>query len=125
MGFQDDMKFDDKGLLTAIVQDWKTGEVLMCAFMNKEALARTMEQKLAHFYSRSRQKLWCKGETSGHTQEVKKLYIDCDADAVLVKVKQNGGACHMGYRSCFYRKVEGDGSLTVTGEKVFDPDKVY
>ncbi|MCD4766953.1 MAG: phosphoribosyl-AMP cyclohydrolase [Methanosarcinales archaeon] len=116
------LKFDDKGLITAIAQDHETNEILMLAFMNLEALEKTVETGKAHYFSRSRGKLWLKGESSGHVQLVHDMYIDCDADAVLMKVEQlGGGACHMGYRSCFYRTLEGD----VISEKVFDPEDVY
>lgn len=116
------LKFDDKGLLTAIAQDYKTDEILMVAFMDREALEKTVETKSAHYYSRSRGKQWQKGETSGHVQIVHEMYIDCDADAVLMKVEQiGGGACHTGYRSCFYRSVDG----SVVGKKVFNPEDVY
>jgi len=118
------LKFDDKGLVTAIAQDWKTGEVLMVAFMNDEAVRKTLETGTMHYWSRSRQKLWLKGETSGHTQQVRSVAIDCDADAILFKIEQAGGACHEGYRSCFFREWQ-DGELTVIGEKVFDKDQVY
>ena len=116
------LKFDDKGLITAIAQDHETNDILMLAFMNLEALEKTVETGKAHYFSRSRGKLWFKGESSGHVQLVHDMYIDCDADAVLIKVEQlGGGACHMGYRSCFYRTLEGD----VVSEKVFDPEDVY
>ena len=116
------LKFDDKGLITAIAQDHETNEILMLAFMNLEALEKTVETGKAHYFSRSRGKPWFKGESSGHVQLVHDMYIDCDADAVLMKVEQlGGGACHMGYRSCFYRTLEGD----MVGEKVFDPEDVY
>lgn len=116
------LKFDDKGLITAIAQDHETNEILMLAFMNLEALEKTVETGKAHYFSRSRGKLWLKGESSGHVQLVHDMYIDCDADAVLIKVEQlGGGACHMGYRSCFYRTLEGD----VVSEKVFNPEDVY
>ncbi|KAF5422075.1 MAG: phosphoribosyl-AMP cyclohydrolase [Methanosarcinales archaeon] len=116
------LKFDDKGLITAIAQDHETNEILMLAFMNLEALEKTVETGKAHYFSRSRGKLWLKGESSGHVQLVHDMYIDCDADAVLMKIEQlGGGACHMGYRSCFYRTLEGD----VVSEKVFDPEDVY
>ncbi len=120
-----DFKFDDKGLIPAIIQDYKTGEVLMLAYMNKESVEKTIKEKKAWFYSRSRQKLWLKGETSGNVQVVKAFYFDCDQDAILVKVRQIGdAACHTGYRSCFYRKLEGK-KIKVVGKKVFDPKKVY
>jgi phosphoribosyl-AMP cyclohydrolase len=116
------LKFDDKGLITAIAQDHETNEILMLAFMNLEALEKTVETGKAHYFSRSRGKLWLKGESSGHVQLVHDMYIDCDADAILMNVEQLGsGACHMGYRSCFYRTLEGD----VISEKVFDPEDVY
>jgi phosphoribosyl-AMP cyclohydrolase len=113
------------GLVPAIVQNHETGEVLMLAYMNQEAWDKTLATGRAHFWSRSRKKLWCKGETSGHFQELREVYVDCDLDTVLLKVRQVGGAaCHEGYRSCFYRKVEG-GDIKVVGDKVFDPKKVY
>ncbi|MCZ7358230.1 MAG: phosphoribosyl-AMP cyclohydrolase [Candidatus Methanoperedens sp.] len=115
-----DLKFED-GLITAIAQDYETGEVLMVAYMDEEALNKTIETKRAFYWSRSRRKLWKKGESSGHEQIVHEILIDCDADAVLLKVEQIGGACHTGYRSCFYRTIEGK----VIGEKLFDPDEVY
>ena len=117
-----ELKFDDKGLITAIAQDYQTNDILMLAFMNLEALEKTVDTGKAHYYSRSRGKQWLKGESSGHVQMVHEMYIDCDADAVLMKVEQlGGGACHMGYRSCFYRTLEGD----VVSEKVFNPEDVY
>ena len=124
MEWIDKIKFDSHGLMPAVVQDYKTNEVLMVAYMNKEAIQKTVDQRKTHFYSRSRSKMWFKGETSGHTQEVKSIFIDCDMDCLLVKVKQNGGACHTGFLSCFYREFK-DGSFIETGKKVFDPDKVY
>ncbi len=117
-----EIKFDNKGLVPAIIQDAHTGEVLMVAYMNEEALKKTIETGFTHFYSRSRQKLWKKGETSGHTQEVKEILVDCDNDTILVKVNQNGpGACHTGHRSCFYRRIDG----TEISEKVFSEEDVY
>jgi phosphoribosyl-AMP cyclohydrolase len=124
-GLLDQVKFDDKGLVTAVAQDAETGEVLMLAFMNRESLEMTLQRRVACYWSRSRSKLWVKGETSGHLQYIKEITIDCDMDAVVMKIEQKGGACHTGYRGCFYRRVEEDGSLTVTGEKVFDEDDVY
>jgi phosphoribosyl-AMP cyclohydrolase len=108
-------------LIPAIAQDWETGEVLMLAYMNDEALARTRETGKAHYWSRSRKKLWLKGESSGHFQLVREIRIDCDEDAILLMIEQEGGACHTGYRSCFYRTIDGK----VVGEKVFDPQDVY
>lgn len=97
-------KFDEKGLIPAVVQDYKNGEVLMVAYMNKESLKITLKEKRTCFYSRSRQVLWRKGETSGHIQKVKGIWYDCDSDTLLVKVEQTGAACHTGHRSCFYRR---------------------
>jgi phosphoribosyl-AMP cyclohydrolase len=116
----DDLKYDN-GLIQAIAQDSNTKEVLMCAFMNREALKKTIETGIAHYWSRSRQSLWKKGESSGHTQNVVEIRIDCDMDAILLLVKQTGGACHTGFRSCFYRTIDGK----EVGEKVFDPEDVY
>lgn len=115
------------GLLPAVIQDWESGEVLMVAFMNKEALELTLRTGKMHYYSRSRKKLWMKGESSGHFQDVKESFVDCDQDAMVFKIHQQGGAaCHTGYRSCFYRRLESDGMLSLTeAEKVFDPEKVY
>ena len=113
------------GLVPAIAQDADTGEVLMLAWMNREAFDETVRTKRACYYSRSRGKLWRKGEESGHVQEVRGIYLDCDADTVLLKVKQMGGAaCHEGYASCFFRRLEG-GELHVEAERVFDPARVY
>jgi phosphoribosyl-AMP cyclohydrolase len=113
------------GLVAAIAQDADTGEVLMLAWMNREAYEETLRTGRACYYSRSRGKLWCKGEESGHVQEVRGVYIDCDADTILLKVHQIGGAaCHEGYKSCFFRQVE-HGGLKIIAERVFDPKKVY
>ncbi|NPA94187.1 MAG: phosphoribosyl-AMP cyclohydrolase [Thermodesulfobacteria bacterium] len=113
------------GLLPTIAQDFETGDVLMLAYMNKEAWEKTLETGKAHYWSRSRQKLWLKGETSGHVQIVKEAYVDCDLDTVLLKVEQLGGAaCHTGHRSCFFNKVEGD-VIREVGELVFDPKEIY
>lgn len=120
-----DIKFDEKGLVPAIVQDIDTGEVLMMAWMNEAALKQTLELKKATFYSRSRDKMWIKGESSGHVQEVLEARVDCDQDLVLLKCKSHGPCCHVGYNSCFYRRADADGTLTVVEEKVFDPAKVY
>jgi len=99
----DDLKFDDKGLIPAIIQDWKTNEILMMAYMNAASLKKTVESGLTWFWSRSRQKFWQKGETSGHIQRVKDILYDCDQDTLLIKVEQTGPACHTGERSCFFR----------------------
>jgi phosphoribosyl-AMP cyclohydrolase len=113
------------GLVPAIAQDADTGEVLMLAWMNREAYEETLRTRRACYYSRSRGRLWRKGEESGNVQEVREVCIDCDADTILLKVHQVGGAaCHEGYRSCFFRRVEGT-ELKVMGERVFDPRQVY
>ena len=118
------VKFDDKGLVGAIVQDSKSGQVLMFAWMNREALTKTLAEGRACYWSRSRQKLWIKGESSGHTQTVKSVRLDCDGDALLLEVEQEGGACHTGYRSCFYRIADVD-RWREDGERMFDADAVY
>ena len=114
-----------EGLLPAIVQDYLTGEVLMLAYINEEAWRMTLETGKAHYWSRSRRQLWLKGETSGHVQMVREIRVDCDQDTLLFKVEQLGGAaCHKGYASCFFRKVE-SGTFVVQGRPVFDPQEVY
>ena len=113
------------GLVPAIAQDAATGEVLMLAWMNREAFEETLRTGRACYFSRSRGRLWRKGEESGNVQEVRGVYVDCDADTILLKVRQIGGAaCHEGYRSCFFRRVEPDGLRTL-GERLFDPKQVY
>ncbi len=113
------------GLIPAIAQDYKTGDVLMLAYINEESWNLTLETGNATYWSRSRSKLWKKGEESGNVQKIKEILVDCDEDTVVFKVDQIGGAaCHIGYRSCFFRKVE-NGELKVIGEKVFDPKEVY
>ena len=113
------------GLVTAIAIDAAKGDVLMVAFMNEASLRQTLETGNAVYWSRSKGRLWRKGEESGHTQRVKSVYIDCDGDVVILRVEQKGGAaCHTGKRSCFFRKLEGDRWIDV-GEQVFDPEKVY
>ena len=120
------LKFDSNGLIPAIIQDHATGEVLMFAFMNAISIEKTVETGMCHYYSRSRQKLWLKGETSGHLQHVKSMRTDCDKDVVLISVEQVGVACHDGYRSCFYREFSKDGSeWKIVGQKLVDPDQVY
>ena len=120
------LDFDKSGgLLPAIAQDADTGEVLMLAWMNREAYEETLRTGRACYFSRSRGKLWRKGEESGHVQEVRSVHLDCDADTVLLKVHQIGGAaCHEGYQSCFFRRLQGD-ELVVTAERIFDPKQVY
>ena len=121
----DDIRWNEQGLVPAIAQAWQTGEVLMLAWMNREALELTISESRAIYWSRSRQAIWRKGEESGHIQRLMELRIDCDADTVLMKVEQLGGiACHTGRRSCFYRKREPDGWL-VTDEVVRSPDDIY
>ena len=116
-----DLAFDEQERLPAVAQDADTGEVLMLAYVTEEALERTRETGRAHYYSRSREELWEKGATSGHVQHVEEVRVDCDGDALLYLVKQEGGACHTGYESCFHRTVDGE----VVGEQVFDPEAVY
>lgn len=116
-----DLDFGDDGLIPAVAQDAETDEILMLAYVTPEAVERTRETGLAHYYSRSRGELWQKGGTSGHTQSVREVRVDCDGDALVYRVDQSGGACHTGHRSCFYRTLDGE----TVGEQVFDPDAVY
>ena len=120
-----ELKFDANGLIPAIVQDASSGEVLMMAWMNRQSLQKTIETGQTHFYSRSRNKLWLKGESSGHVQHVKSIRLDCDGDVLLVGVEQVGAACHEGYYSCFFRERQPDDRWKVVGRKVFDPKTVY
>ena len=126
MSHQVSLDFDKMGgLLPAIVQDAATGEVLMLAFMNREAWELTLATGEAHYFSRTRQKIWHKGDTSGHVQRVKEIFLDCDRDTVLLKVEQVGGAaCHTGHRSCFHRRRQGD-DWQVVGAPIFNPKEVY
>ncbi|HNX69642.1 MAG TPA: phosphoribosyl-AMP cyclohydrolase [Candidatus Omnitrophota bacterium] len=123
----ENFKFNDQGLLPAIIQDAASGEVLMLAYMDKVAVERTLKEKRTVFYSRSRNKYWVKGEESGHTQDVVQVLTDCDKDTLLIRVIQKkGGACHLGYRSCFVHEMDEMGNIVrVTQEKVFDPEKIY
>jgi phosphoribosyl-AMP cyclohydrolase len=122
----DDLKYDANGLIPAIIQDADTGEVLMMAYMNRTSLEETLRTGKTHFWSRSRQKYWMKGESSGHTQDVQAVYTDCDADTILIKARQHGAACHEGYRNCFFRQHDSaSGDWRVCAERLFDPDKVY
>jgi phosphoribosyl-AMP cyclohydrolase len=115
-----------KGLLPVIAQDWQTGQVLMLAYMNQEAWEKTLATSKVHYWSRSRNELWFKGGTSGHIQLVKEFFIDCDGDTILLKVEQlGGGACHTGYKSCFFQRIREDGEIEIVGEKGFDPQEVY
>ncbi len=119
-----EIKFDDRGLVPAIIQDVHSGEVLMVAYMNELALRKTLETGYTHFWSRSRGRLWKKGEESGHVQKVQEIRIDCDSDTILVKVDQIGAACHMGYRSCFFRTMSAKGWRKAE-KKIFKPEEVY
>lgn len=123
--FLETVRFDDNGLVPAIVQDHETGKVLMMAWMNRESLEMTLKKKKACYWSRSRQKLWLKGESSGNMQDVHDILIDCDGDTLLLKVSQKGGACHVGYHSCFYRKAKSDLSLEICDTLMFNPEDVY
>jgi phosphoribosyl-AMP cyclohydrolase len=115
-----------KGLLPAIAQDWESGRVLMLAYINEASWEKTLETGEAHYWSRSRQEIWHKGGTSGHVQEIREIYADCDNDTVLFRVKQIGGAaCHTGFESCFHKRVDRGGEVTLVGERIFDPEKVY
>ncbi|MBI4344592.1 MAG: phosphoribosyl-AMP cyclohydrolase [Euryarchaeota archaeon] len=118
------IKIGGEDLAIGIAQDHLNKEVLMVAFVNREALAKTIETGKVHYYSTSRKKVWLKGEESGHQQTVKDIFLDCDGDAILFQVEQVKAACHEGYRSCFYRRAVGDG-LRVVGERIFDPKEVY
>ena len=122
----DGLKYDSAGLIPAIVQDDRTGEVLMMAWMNREALDKTVQTGKTHFFSRSRNKLWLKGESSGHVQHVKSIRTDCDKDCLLIEAEQVGAACHDGYYSCFYNEyTSGGANWKTVGAKVFDPETVY
>jgi phosphoribosyl-AMP cyclohydrolase len=119
-------KFNNDGLIPAIVQQSGTGRVLMMAWMNADAIGKTMETGLMHYWSRSRKKSWFKGESSGHTQRVVRWFVDCDADTLLFEVEQHGGACHTGYQSCFFQELNRDGSPAPVAESpLFDPGKIY
>ena len=126
MSWASEIKYDADGLVPAIAQDFQTGEILMMAWMNKEALQLTQEKQQAVYFSRSRQKLWFKGEESGHTQVLKEIRIDCDADVVLLSVEQKGGiACHTGRKRCFYRVLDSDNKWQVDEPVLKDPKEIY
>jgi phosphoribosyl-AMP cyclohydrolase len=126
MSFYDKLKFDASGLIPAIMQEQGTGRVLMMAWMNRASLEKTIATRKTHFWSRSRQKFWMKGESSGHTQTVKNIAFDCDGDTLLVQVDQIGAACHEGYKSCFFRSVESDGAaFKVTEPQLETPEHIY
>jgi phosphoribosyl-AMP cyclohydrolase len=122
-----DLDFEKgKGLLPAIVQEFRTGKVLMLAYINRASWEKALETGEAHYWSRSRQEIWHKGGTSGHVQKIKEIYVDCDNDTVLFKVEQVGGAaCHTGYETCFHKQVGRDREITIVGERIFDPEHVY
>ncbi|MFA9477842.1 phosphoribosyl-AMP cyclohydrolase [Phycisphaerales bacterium AB-hyl4] len=120
-----DIKFNEQGLVPAIVQNIDTGEILMMGWMNDAALKQTLQTRKATFFSRSRNKMWVKGESSGHIQEVIDARVDCDQDVVVLKCKSHGPACHVGYHTCFYRSADADGNLKTVEEKTFDPNTVY
>ena len=119
--FAESVKYNEAGLVTVVVQDAQNGDVLMVAYMNAEALRRTMETGRATYWSRSRQKFWVKGESSGNVQQVRDVRVDCDGDCLLLKVDQTGAACHEGYRTCFFRAATPDGGVERRGEPVTDP----
>ncbi|NLY33797.1 MAG: phosphoribosyl-AMP cyclohydrolase [Alcaligenaceae bacterium] len=129
MNWLDEVKFDEAGLIPAIAQDWKTGRILMVAWMNRESLQETVVTRKGVYWSRSRQKLWRKGEESGNTQQVHEVRLDCDADVVLLKIEQNGGvACHTGRESCFFRLLNGNDDRAqwdITDEVLQDPEHMY
>jgi phosphoribosyl-AMP cyclohydrolase len=124
MSFYDKLKFTAEGLIPAIIQDHANGRVLMMAWMNRNSLEATIKTGKTHFWSRSRQKYWMKGEESGHTQTVKDIAFDCDGDTLLIQVEQVGAACHEGYRSCFFRSVENDNDR-ITEEQLKKPEQIY
>lgn len=126
MSFYDQLKFTADGLIPAIIQEQATGRVLMMAWMNRASLETTIATGRTHFWSRSRQKFWMKGESSGHVQVVKDIAFDCDGDTLLIQVEQTGAACHEGFKSCFFRSIEGGGAQwKETEPRLDDPDKIY
>lgn len=126
MSFYDNLKYTSDGLIPAIIQDHATGRVLMMAWMNRASLETTIQTGKTHFWSRSRQKFWMKGESSGHVQVVKDIAFDCDGDTLLIQVEQTGAACHEGYRSCFFRSVQEAGAaVSITEPQLEDPAKIY
>lgn len=126
MSFYDQLKWNADGLIPAIVQDHRDGRVLMMAWMNRASLEKSIETGKTWFWSRSRKKFWMKGESSGHVQVIRDIAFDCDGDTLLLRVEQTGPACHEGYRSCFFRSIEGDGSTWQTTEpRLSNPDEIY
>ena len=125
MSILDQLKYDDDGLVPAIAQDDENDAVLMMAWMNREACRRTLDSGRVTFWSRSRQKYWIKGETSGHVQKVRSVAMDCDGDCLLIRVEQAGAACHEGYRSCFFRTISPNGATEENQDRLVNPDDVY
>jgi phosphoribosyl-AMP cyclohydrolase len=126
MSFYDKLKFNSDGLIPAIVQEQSTGRVLMMAWMNQASLQKTIETGKTHFWSRSRQKFWMKGESSGHTQSIKDIAFDCDGDTLLIQVEQIGAACHEGYQSCFFRSIGAKGTTErITEAQLETPEEIY
>ncbi|MFL2909448.1 MAG: phosphoribosyl-AMP cyclohydrolase [Limisphaerales bacterium] len=125
MNFFEKLKFNDDGLIPAIIQEEETGRVLMMAWMNESSLKTTIEMGKTHFWSRSRQKYWMKGESSGHTQQVKNIAFDCDGDTLLIQVSQVEAACHEGYQSCFFRTINDAGEFDVSENRLVNPNEIY
>jgi len=125
MNFLEKLKYNDDGLIPAIIQEEVTGRVLMMAWMNESSLKTTIEVGKTHFWSRSRQKYWMKGESSGHTQQVKNIAFDCDGDTLLIQVSQVEAACHEGYQSCFFRTINDAGEFDVSENRLVNPDEIY
>ena len=123
--FIEQLKFNSEGLVPAIVQEKKTGIVLMMAWMNRDSLLKTIETKKTWFWSRSRKKFWMKGETSGHVQDVKRISFDCDGDTLLIEVDQVGAACHEGFKSCFFRDISTDGKVKTVAERIVQPEAAH
>ncbi len=124
MNWLDTLKFDSNGLIPAVIQDAENGQVLMVAYMNREAIERTLQSGKCTYWSRSRQKYWVKGETSGHLQHVKRVLVDCDGDCLLIQVEQVGVACHTGHRSCFFQEAQGE-ELVEIEPVLIEPEKIY
>ncbi len=125
MKFIDQLKFNDKGLIPAVIQDYKSGKVLTLCYMNRAALEKTVTEGRIYLFRRSQNRLMMKGETSGHIQIVKEVFVDCEGNSILFTIEQKVAACHAGYFTCYFRKAAEDGSLEITDKKIFDPGKVY
>ncbi len=123
--FFEKLRFNADGLIPAIIQEQSTGKVLMMAWMNRDSLLKTLETRRTYFWSRSRQKFWMKGETSGHIQRVERVSFDCDGDSLLIQVEQIGAACHEGYKACFFRDVDFSGNVTTNSARLVAPETVY